>query len=297
LSLGNPDYEVIVVCYHSRAKLVDLLSCLGQQIPTIIVDNSASEEPLSDILKHRANVRYIDSGGNLGFGAAANLGARAATRPYIIFVNPDCRPTPEILTALTEDLASGAGYGGSAPALVGENGRGVSSSGGWQPTIGRAVAQALGLYVILPRSAISTKPRRGSRMEVEWIAGTCMAVPREVFLHLGGFSHHYFLYNEDMDLGRRMRATGLRLVLRGDLSVPHGGGSSSAIDPQRLWVRRGSAFREYICNNNGRFAATTILTISAVGWLARATIFRALGRTQRAVEMMTYAKAAFRKKF
>jgi N-acetylglucosaminyl-diphospho-decaprenol L-rhamnosyltransferase len=295
LSSGSPNHEVIVVCYRSRARLIDLLSCLGEQTPTIVVDNSAKEEPLQDLLENRTNVRYIDSGGNLGFGAAANLAARAANRPYLIFVNPDCRPTTAILTALTEELATDPRYGGSAPALVGGEGSGVSNSGGWEPTVGRALAQALGLYVILPRSAISAKPAPGSRMEVGWLAGTCMAVPRDTFLSLGGFSDRYFLYNEDMDLGRRMQASGLRLVLRGDLRVPHSGGSSSVIDPKRLWVRRGSAFRQYICDNNGRVAATTILAISAVGWLARAVVFRAAGRSDRANEMMTYVRSASRK--
>jgi N-acetylglucosaminyl-diphospho-decaprenol L-rhamnosyltransferase len=293
-SSGSPNYEVIVVCYRSRARLIDLLSCLGERVPMIVVDNSAAEEPLQDLLEGRANARYIDAGGNLGFGAAANLAARAATRPYLIFVNPDCRPTTAILGALTEELAGDPGYGGSAPALVGGDGSGVSSSGGWEPTVGRALAQAIGLYLILPRSAISAKPARGARMEVGWLAGTCMAVPRDLFLSLGGFGDRYFLYNEDMDLGRRMRAAGLRLILRGDLRVPHRGGGSSVIDPRRLWVRRGAAFRQYVRDNNGRVAAATILSISVVGWLARAVIFQATGRGDRADEMMTYARSASR---
>ena len=45
------------------------------------------------------NVRYL-SGGGQGFARAANLGAFTSEKPYVVFVNPDCRPSPEQLLAL-----------------------------------------------------------------------------------------------------------------------------------------------------------------------------------------------------
>ena len=55
-----------------------------------------------------------------------------------------------------------------------------------------------------------------------------MAIRRETFVRLGGFDERYFVYNEDMAFGRRMREAGLRQILRGDLRVPHLGGGSGA---------------------------------------------------------------------
>ena len=53
-----------------------------------------------------------------------------------------------------------------------------------------------------------------------------MMMPRALFKRMGGFDEAYFLHCEDLDLCRRVRDAGWRVLLAGDIRVLHGKGSS-----------------------------------------------------------------------
>jgi len=99
-----PEFELIVMIYKSRRVLGAFLESVGTNLPVVLVDNSYHEEDVSDILTDFPNVRHIDAGGNIGFSAAANIGAKASTTPYLIFMNPDTQPSESSLTSLIEYL-------------------------------------------------------------------------------------------------------------------------------------------------------------------------------------------------
>jgi GT2 family glycosyltransferase len=58
-----------------------------------------------------------------------------------------------------------------------------------------------------------------------------MLLPRQLFERLGGFDEAYFLHCEDLDLCRRVRDAGWRVLLAGDVRVLHGKGGSSRHRP------------------------------------------------------------------
>jgi N-acetylglucosaminyl-diphospho-decaprenol L-rhamnosyltransferase len=283
-------YEIVVVAYRSRRPLEDLLASLpGTRI--IVVDNSSDLEDLSDLMARHPQVTYLDSGGNLGFAAAANLGASAVSRPVVVFLNPDARPDGELLASLVRQVQSNAQWAACAPALVGEDGRLQVDAGGWEPNLPRAAVHALGLHRLSPTRGIWAIPRNGRNLEVGWLSGACLAVRREALLEVGGFDSNYFLYNSDMDLGRRLRERGYRQLLRGDLRVPHVGGGSSDIRPTALWARRGSGLAEYLQRTKGPVGARLIKTVLTLGLAGRAAFYALTARRRRTAEMLAYARS------
>jgi GT2 family glycosyltransferase len=58
-----------------------------------------------------------------------------------------------------------------------------------------------------------------------------MLMTRAMFQRLGGFDEDYFLHCEDLDLCRRVRDIGYKVLLAGDIRVQHGKGSSSRHRP------------------------------------------------------------------
>lgn len=283
--------EVIVVAYRSRRPLEGLLRALPPGLPLIVVDNSSDVERLQDLIECRPDSRYIDSGGNIGFGAACNLGAVAATRPYLVFVNPDCRPTADAIGALAMQLDQEETVSSCGPGMVNDAGVAQRGGGGWQPTIRRSIVHALALDRFFHNAGIWIKAQPDEALAAEWLAGTCLTIRRDVFLEVGGFDEHYFLYQEDMDLGRRLHSRGFRQVFRGDIRVRHtAGGSSPSEHAGRLWSMRGQALAAYLRAINSPRRALAIRGILGAGFALRGAIFLALRDATRAHEMWTYTR-------
>ena len=62
---------------------------------------------------------------------------------------------------------------------------------------------------------------------VDWVMGACMLIRRDRFAEVGGFDERYFLYWEDADLCRRLRARGYETRYVPGAQVVHVGAVSS----------------------------------------------------------------------
>jgi GT2 family glycosyltransferase len=96
-----------------------------------------------------------------------------------------------------------------------------------------------------------------------------MAVPSSRFRAVGGFDEAFFVYAEDMALGRRGRQAGFRSVLREDVVVAHNAGGSGAPSSEMLRMR-GASFAYYVIRYHSRFSAQLMRAILAGGSLLRA---------------------------
>jgi hypothetical protein len=77
-------------------------------------------------------------------------------------------------------------------------------------------------------------PKDSGLLDVEAISGALMLIPRDAFAAVGGFDEGYRLHFEDLDLCRRLRQGGRRVLFSSALRVVHLKGTSSRRRP--LWV-------------------------------------------------------------
>jgi N-acetylglucosaminyl-diphospho-decaprenol L-rhamnosyltransferase len=291
---GNCTYELVVVSYRSGRPLSRLLDAV-EGTSVVVVDNGAGVDGVPDLAAQHDGVRYLDAGGNVGFAAAANLGAAASNADILIFVNPDCLPPLAVLAELTRTLCQQPDVAACSPALRGADGRYAPTGGGWAPTLSRCLLHAIGGHRFLRRAGVWVTPRHAEVFEVGWLAGTCLAVRRSTFLSVGGFDEHYFLYNEDMALGDRFRHRGMRQIMRGDLVVEHVGGGSSAVPPVGMWLLRAGSLGRYIDDHNSAAAALGMRAALCAGSVLRAVAFLVIGkRRNRCREMLIYASGVLR---
>jgi GT2 family glycosyltransferase len=288
---GERDIELVVVAYRSRPQVEQLLAGLPESLPIVVVDNSDGSDGLGDIVRARPHGRYVEGGG-VGFARAANAGARSSTADYLVFVNPDTRPTPKHIATLVEDVASDPACAASAGILLEPDGRSQIGVAGWEPTPLRAAVHATGLHKRLPRAGIFARPEVGAPADVDWVSGACMAVRRQTFLDLGCFDEDFYVYNEDMAFGRAARTRGLHERLRTDVTISgdSGGSGAPSLEMMRL---RGASMRRYVHKHHrGGFAATTAGLVG-LGYAVRAAERVLRGDRQRAREHWAYAQGAF----
>jgi GT2 family glycosyltransferase len=170
----------------------------------IVVDNGGDVEL-------RDGVTVISPGRNLGYAAGNNLGARRATGEALVFLNPDTVVAPGALAALVAPLADpSVGIVTArlrlldAPETLNSAGNEVHVTGiGWAGGYGEPAASVTELR------------------DVAFPSGAAMAVRRELFEELGGFTDELFLYQEDLVFGWRVRLRGLRVVVNPAADVYH----------------------------------------------------------------------------
>ncbi len=275
------DLEAVLVSYKSRHHVETLLTGWPSDLAVAVVDNSADADGIAEVVDRFANARYLRGGGQ-GFARAANLGAFTSLKPYVVFVNPDCRPDADQLVELIRGIAlDPAAISHAATPITPEGGIEIGV-GGWEPSVRRAFVHASGLHKILPRSGLYAHPRVGEHVDVDWATGACLAVRREPFRELGGFDEAFFVYFEDVAFGRRARTGGWRLRLREDVTVPHGSGSSGAPSSEMRRLQ-GASFTTYVNRYNpSAVRAGVIRAIYVAGMSWRVVALMVAGRRRRA---------------
>jgi len=282
------DYEVVLVTYHSRDQLIGLLAAVRPDQRFVVVDNASGADGVRQVVDRFPQGRWID-GGNRGFAAAANLGARTSNAEFLVFANPDSRPTADVWHQLVDELRTDPDVGSVAAATANHSGRIEIGVGGWEPTPRRALVHAFGLHRLFPVAGVYARPAVGAPVDLDWMTGACLAVRRREFLELGAFDERYFVYNEDMAFGRRLREAGRRQHLRTDLLVPHATGGSGG-GGTKMPQQRGASMARYLRDHNDRFSTAVMRGALAFGMIPRMVMAAARGRQMLARQHLAYIK-------
>lgn len=283
---------VVFVSYESRSHVEELLDLWVGAFEVLIVDNSRNRDGIAD-LASRPGVRVMDGGGQ-GFARAANVGTAAVNATHVAHVNPDSRPTVSDIMRLTEGLAddpTALCHSATSTDIEGDVQIGV---GGWEPTVCRAWAFGMGLHKLFPKLGIYARPRLGEPLEVDWTSGACMVVRRSDFLAVGGYDEGFFVYSEDVSLGRRARNVGLRQVLREDVVIPHDAGNSGAPSAEMLRMR-GASIANYVIRYHP-VAAPGVRTALVVGYGLRAVQRRLAGNPEMSALFCAYVRGVVTRK-
>jgi GT2 family glycosyltransferase len=206
----------IIIPFKDRIDL--LRGCLGslrtssyRRFELILVDNGSSERRTRRYLRRlqtRRGVRLVRSPGPFNFSRLCNDGADRAGGDHLLFLNND---TEVLSRDWLEQLLQ--------PALhpeVGVVGATLLYPDG---TIQHAglVTQADGVWVHAyrgyPQDFAGHRGELHQVREVPAVTGACLLISRERFIALGGFDERFAGNLGDVDLCRRVREQGLRIVV------------------------------------------------------------------------------------
>ena len=263
--LAEPRLAGVVVHWRNEAELAELLAAWPRdpRFELVVVDNGSSGE----FPTLPPGARRIDSKGNLGFAGGVNAGVAATSADLVLILNPDARPLPGALDALLAGFAAHPEAAGLAPRLRGTDG---ALQHRWQlrplPSAGRLLLQA---FFLPGASGPRDEPATGT--PVEQPAAAALALRRRVFAEAGGMDTAFFpAWFEDVDLARRLRDRGARLLYWPTAEFVHGLGSSvPRLGYGRfLWIYNRNLTR-YLARHHGDFAAALAGPLIAAGALLR----------------------------
>ncbi|MCA9369419.1 glycosyltransferase family 2 protein [Candidatus Woesebacteria bacterium] len=223
-----PSASIILVTYNSSDFIGECLSSLQKltgigDAEIIVWDNASTDSTVKLIEKKFPKVTLHTSEKNLGFGAAVNKAANLAKGKYIILLNPDTQVSKNWLEPLlaTFKLYKNVGAVNSKTKIVID---------------GKEYIQNAGNYVFYDahsrdRGAVITKDRQqlyeedsqyyNTPTEVDAFSGVSVAIDRKLFLELGGFDEHMFMYYEDTDFSLRLKKAGYSIWYQPKSELKH----------------------------------------------------------------------------
>jgi len=224
---ARPAVSAIFVSYNTASLTCRAIQTLKAQLDltrdeVIVVDNASSDDTAERVAAEHPDVRWIANPVNNGFGAANNIGMRAAHNPLLLLVNTDAFVQPGAVDAMCRHLESDDAYGVVGPRLLNED-RSLQRSCFAFPTPAQAWREALALHYLLP--GIERWGHDEARA-VGFVSGACMLVRRAVFEQTGGFDERFFMYSEESDWQRRIRDAGWAVRFTPEAQVVHLGGAS-----------------------------------------------------------------------
>ena len=226
---GAAKVSAIIVSYNSLDTIDASLSSLRPAhgagfLECFAVDNASSDGTAAFVAKAHPWATLIESGGNLGYGRGCNLALHRVRTPHVLFMNADATIGPEDILALVGFLEDHPRAGMVAPALVETDGNLQGTRA--LPTPGSILAHAAGVNGGRPDQRLIHPG--GAPFEAQWLCGAVLLADRALLEELGGFDPRFFLYYEETDLCRRVRARGRELWAVGAAVARHAAHDSAA---------------------------------------------------------------------
>jgi len=215
LSLG-----IVIVTHDSAEMLPRCLDGIGPRrlASTLVVDNASGDT--SAEIAEASGARVLRLSENLGFGRAATLAARSLATPHLCFLNPDCEPGPGLFEA-GEAALRGGPRRCAAPGLVEPGGLLEGSQPGYTRT--KLLADMIENHYGRNSARWLRRLSFHHDRSWSWPHGACFFIDRALFEEVEGFDAAYFLYMEDVDLGRRIAAAGGEVLALPERILHHGG--------------------------------------------------------------------------
>jgi len=230
---------VVVVTYSSGdalpAFLESLTAATSGEVDVVLADNGSTDGSLEKAALH-PGVRVLETGGNLGYGRAANVGVAASAGEWAVIANPDIVWHDGALDELLAAAGRWPQAGALGPLTYTSEGD-VYPSARALPSLGRGIGHAaFGWWWPSNPWTAAYRRERGELVEgpVGWLSGSCLLVRRAAFDTVGGFDPSYFMYFEDLDLGDRLGRAGWQNVYVPSASVLHTGGHATTRNRDRM---------------------------------------------------------------
>jgi GT2 family glycosyltransferase len=280
------DLAIIIVSTNEerwlKACLPTVFAAAGNlRLDVVVVDNGARGETRAVVESEFPRARVIDCE-NHGFAHANNRALMTVDARYVIFLNPDT----EIRSGSFVDLVARM----DASPEVGLAGcRQVGSDGTLQATMRRFPTPTRLLMEALGSEKWPWRPSwSGQRLvdldvyaeefDLDWTVGSFMMARREALESAGWMDERLFLYNDDPDLGLKIKNAGWVVRHLPQMEIIHHAGKMG-------WSERGYrqyayAHRVYFTKHFSGSRRMAAIGAAAFGYGLRAYLFPLFRRSE-----------------
>ena len=232
------DISIIIVNYNTVRLTQDCINSIFEQtkdvsFEVILVDNDSRDGSV-EAFKSNPRITFIESGGNIGFGRANNIGIDKAKGKYLFLLNSDTvllNNAPKIFFDKMEALPATVACVGTL--LKGSEEEIIHSYGTFPTLSSELVLKTLQPLVNLLGVKLypydDPRLKKNTDFTVDYITGADLFIRREVVESCGYFDPDFFMYYEETELQYRFSLKGFsQMIVHGPSIIHLFGGSNKS---------------------------------------------------------------------
>lgn len=258
--------SAIIVNYNAGDELRRALQSIADEMheqpwEALVVDNASTDSSQAIVEEFAPHARLIQNAENVGFARAVNQALAVAKATRVLIMNPDCRLMAGAVAALQAELDRHDFCAIVGPRILNPDGSVQGSARGDPDMLTGLFGRSALLGRLLPwlsiarRNVVSDAAIRSGHTSVvvDWLSGACMLARHDALARVKGFDERYFLYWEDADLCRRLRADDRHVrYVPGATAIHRIGHSSRSVRPAAIRAFHQSAYLYYTTHNAPR---------------------------------------------
>lgn len=220
---------------QTRQCIQSLINHTAGAFEVVVVDMGSEQEivdGLRQISTAHPRVKLIFQSQNLGVSAGRNLGAKAASGHYLVFLDNDCEVTAGWLAPLIKSLELSARVAAVGCMVVSPRGKLLCAPAFVKAEFTEGTLASIGMEFL--RDIPADDPAVISPQEVTWYPTTCLAVRKSAFFEVGGFDESLLRCEEDKDLCLSLRKSDYQIRYTPESTVVH---HNSRPSPQYTRIR------------------------------------------------------------
>ena len=209
--MSRPQVAVILVTFNAEKWIENCLQHVlssSIRVKLYVVDNASTDKTLERLEPFQNQLVFLPQKENLGFGAANNIGIKAAKQDgstHIFLLNQDVYVEPNTLSVLLEMSLSQPEFGILSPL---------------QTKVNKMELDEV-FYKQLPESLRHEVWKNKGLHPVKFIGAAAWFMPLKALEVVGLFHPYFYHYGEDNNLAARMRYHGYKIGVVSEVQVVH----------------------------------------------------------------------------
>ncbi|WP_035668005.1 glycosyltransferase family 2 protein [Flavobacterium sp. 83] len=228
--------SIIIVNYNTKDLLVDCIHSIYEKTADIVfeilvVDNDSHDGSETLIRNTFPEISFIQSGANIGFGRANNLGIQKAKGDYIFLLNSDTILLNNAIAILCDYLDKNTAVGVCGANLYDANQQPTDSFCQLMPGLSTDADVLLGGAISKIRYGKNSIFNHSDQNLIlnGYITGADMMIRKKVLDEVGLFDPDFFMYFEETELTLRIKKQGYAVASVPEAKIIHLEGASETI--------------------------------------------------------------------